>query len=1043
MTLSDLSIDRPVLATVSNLLIVLVGAAAYQALPVREYPDVDNPMVSVSTVYVGANPATIESTLTEPIERALNGVEGVRTITSTSGLGVSQVNVEFVAGRDIDLAATDVSNAVQRVTGDLPSSIEPPIIRKAQAGGAALMWIGVSAKSMPIPDLTDLVERRMRIPLQRLPGVADVIVAGSRVYAMRLWLDPTRMIAHGVDIADVRRAVLDNNLQLPAGQLETHSHIITILADAQIDDPKEYETLVVKRSADGRIVRMQDVAKVELGASAYHNVSRYNGNQIVSIGVVRQSRANELDVADAVHAALPGIVSTLPEGVSADVIVDNTIFVRASMAEAWETLVMALVLVVLVNFLFLRSFAATTIASIAIPTSLVGTFALMEVLGFSVNGLTLLGLILAIGLLVDDAIVVLENIYRRQEGGEAPLQAAIHGAREVAFPVIATSVSLIAVLVPLAFLRGNTGRLFREFSLTVAGSIAISTFVALTLIPMLCAKFLRARPAHGRFARAFEHRVERTNHRYGGAVAWAVRHPAPVLAGLGATLLLSALIYASLPKVLAPVEDRGQFFTVLRAPTGSTLAATDVTMRQIQDLVSAVPEKRSFFSAINLAFGGPSSPANGIVVTRLVPWEERERSQQEIVQEMFGKFARLPGALAFPTNPQAFGLGNQQDVQLVVKSSTASIQEFQQVTSELLAKIRQVPGLTNVDADLRVDNPQLEIVFDRERAADVGVSPRAVSEALAGMLADTKTNEFILKNKQYDVIASVAPAFRTTPDQIEGLRVRGARGELIPLSNVVRTVETVAPAELRHYGLDRSVTLTASLSPGTSLGDVLERVQALAAETLPRSFATALAGPSREFAESSSELLLTFVFALVFIYLVLSAQFESFVHSLTVIVSVPLAVFGALFTLWLMGQSMNIYSQIGIILLVGLVAKNAILLVEYANQERARGRSLVDGIVQAGRIRLRPIVMTSLTAVFGAVPLMIASGAGAESRHPIGGAVVGGLIFSTMFTLIVIPVVYVLVVRGAEAAGISTIPKHGHVGVGGAAGAPADRVRDP
>jgi multidrug efflux pump len=1013
MTLSDLSIARPVLSAVMSLLILLAGVASYSGLPVREYPDVDSPVVSVTTTYVGASPETVESSVTEPLEQAFNGVEGIRTIKSTSGFGASAIEVEFLPGRDIDAAATDVTNAVQRALRDIPEEAERPIVRKSGANSRPIMWLHVRGESYSAVDLTDMADRIVKTPLQILPGIANVIIGGQRKYAMRVWLDPQRMAALHVDPTDVRRAILDNNLQLPAGDVEASTRRFTVLADAQINDPDAFAEIVIREERDAP-VRLKDVGWVELGSANYNTVTRFSGRPIIGVGIVKQSRSNELAVSRAVRDAMPAIRRALPDDVELEVAVDYTIFVEASLHEVWVTLAIAFCLVVIVNFLFLRSLPTTVIPSVAIPVSLLGTFAVLRVLDFSVNLLTLLAFVLAIGLLVDDAIVVMENVYRRRELGESARAAAERGSREVFFAVIATTVSLVAVLLPLSLMTGSTGRLFREFSITIAAAVCISSFVALTLVPTLCARWLTVSARHGRAYRAIEAGLGALNAGYERALAWSLRHRRAVLAFLAGNVAAGAALLAALPATLAPTEDRGQFLTIIKAPQGSTLAYTFDTLGKVEARLKAIPEVRGFFAAIGLSIGGPQSTSDGFIYTRLQPWGEREVKQQAIVGSLFGEFMRIPGALVFPINLPSLGQNTVNDVEYILKSSAAGLEEFERVSEAMLERVRRVPGLVNVDSDLRLDNPQINVVFDRDRAADLGVPVRRIAEALQVLLAQAETNEFVLRNKQYDVIPAVASRYRTVPEQIGEIHVRSDDGSMVPLSSLVRLHPTVAPATLNHYELQRAATVSASLAPGAALGEALAAVDAIAAEVLPEGFTTALGGVSREFAESSAEVYLTFVVALLFIYLVLAAQFESFIHPLTILVSVPMALLGALGSLFAAGSTMNIYSQVGIVLLVGLVTKNSILLVEYANQAHARGSDLLAAVLEAGRIRFRPILMTSVTSILGAMPLLLARGAGAESRQPIGLAVVGGLLFSTAFTLLVIPVVHLLLVGSAE-----------------------------
>jgi multidrug efflux pump len=1031
--LSDVSIERPVLATVMNLLIVVVGLAGFAALSVREYPDVDPPIVSVTTAYPGAAAETVESTITEPLEQVLNGIEGMRTIESQSGFGLSSINLEFEAGRDVDVAAVDVSNAIQRGLGELPLEAERPIVAKAGSNAQALMWLNVKGDAFTASDRTDLADRLVKAPLQVLPGVARIQIGGGRRYAMRIWLDPVEMAARGVDASDVRRAIRENNLQAAAGELEGGARKFTIRVDGQIDDPSAYENLVVRMNGDAA-VRIRDIGRVELGSENYNAITRFSRKPTVGVGIIRQSRSNELAVSRVVRETMPAVKAALPEGIDFDVAVDNTLFVEASLAEVWETLAIALVLVVIVNLIFLRSIATTAITAISIPVSLVGSFATMQALGFSVNVLTLLALVLAIGLLVDDSIVVLENIYRRMEHGEGMLRAARNGSREVGFAVAATTVSVIAVLIPLAFMTGNIGRLFREFALTMAISVAISMFVSLTLVPMLCSRFLRLGGGHGRTYQAIERSLTGLTDAYRRALDWSLEHRRPIGIGLALCIALTLLLFRVLPETLVPTEDRGSFITFIRAPQGSTAAYTDRALGKIEERIAAVPEVAGFFAAVALGQGRAPDPSAALVFTRLKPWHDRERSQQDIVQQLFGEFMQVPDALAFPVNPPSLGQSRSSDIHVILRSSSATLEEFDQLVQSLLAKLRQMPELVNVDSDLRFDNPQLDVRFDRERAADLGIPVSSVAESLQMLVSQGPADEFVMRNKQYDVVMALAPRYRSEPEQLGNVHVRAAGGAMVPLSTLVEVRPKIGASVLNHHGLQRSASLTANLGRSAALGDVLPRVLSTVDAELPAGFTTALGGLSREFEESSGAVMVTFGVALIIIYLVLAAQFESFVHPLTVMLSVPLACLGALATLLATGNTLNLYSEIGIILLIGLVTKNAILLVDFANQERARGAPLEKALREAGRTRFRPIVMTSATAILGAVPLAIASGAGAEGRRAIGAVVVGGLLFSTIFTVVVIPVVHRWITRAAERVGLNTIPPRVELEVEGESG---------
>ncbi|HVS64160.1 MAG TPA: efflux RND transporter permease subunit [Thermoanaerobaculia bacterium] len=1022
MALTDLSIRRPVFATVLNLLIVTVGAAAFFSLPVREYPDIDPPIVSITTVYFGASPETIEATITEPIERVVNGVEGIRSISSTSSFGQSSINLEFEAGRDIDIAVTEVNTAVQQAIRELPQEAEQPIITKSRAESQPIIWISLLGEGYSAEDKTDILDRLVRTPLQLLPGVSRVIIGGQREYAMRVWLDPERMAALRVTAGDVRAAIRANNLQVPGGELEGSGRKFTVRVDAQVDDPRVFERLVIRRDGD-QVVRIADVGRVELGSANYNTITRSNGEPTIGAGVVRQSTANELEVSRAVRAALPAIADTLPEPLWLQIAIDNSIFVEASLREAFRTLLIVLSLVVLVNLFFLRSLTTTLITAIAIPVSLVGTFALMFLFGFTVNVLTVLALILAIGLLVDDSIVVLENIYRRQELGEGRLRAAFNGSREVVFPVMATTAAVIAVLVPLSAMPGNTGKLFREFAWTMTFAVAFSSLVALTMVPMACSIFLRIRKKHGAVWRGIESLLSRSESAYRSALGFALRQRLVVAIFFALVLAGSWLLFRAMPTDLVPVEDRGQILTMVRAPQGSTAAYTDRAMRQVEDIVLDIPEVERTFAAVALGFGGPPDTSNGIVFSRLKHWDQREVKQQEIVERLFPQYLAIPEALVFAINPPSLGQNSRSaDIQVVLKSPDAELSEFAEVGGSLIERMQGIPGLVNVDSDLRFDNPELEVEIDRELAADLGIPVSEIADSIRLLVAQGPSDAFVLRGRQYDVIMALAAEHRAVPDQLRRIHLRAADGQMVPLESLVRLRPGIDAATLNHYDLQRSATVTANLAPGATLGATVPAVLDAAGDLLPAGWSTSLGGGAREFAESSGSLAGVFAVALVIIFLVLAAQFESWVHPLTVMVSVPLAGFGALATLELTGNTLNLYSGIGLVLLIGLVTKNSILLVDFANQERARGTGVREAIRNAGAIRFRPILMTSLTSILGALPLALATGAGAESRRPIGAAIVGGLLFSTFFTLLVIPLVYLAMVRIAERVGLKTIP---------------------
>lgn len=1011
MIISDLSIKRPVLAIVINLLIIIVGVAAISGLPVREYPDIETPVVSITTTYLGASPETIETTITEPLEQALNGIKDIRSIRSTSSNGASSINVEFHTSRDVDDAANDVNNVIQSALGKIPQSADKPIIAKATANSQALMWtVLIDKKRKYTPELlSDIADRQVKTPLQILPGVGSVLIGGQRKYAMRIWLDPKKMSAKNISPDEIRQTILDNNLQLPAGQIKGQTRQFNVLADGQISNPKVFENLII-REENGNIVRIKDIGTVELGSTNYDTIVRFNGEAVVGVGVIKQSKANELKVAEEVKKALPAIRKSLPKDIELVIAVDNSRFVKASLHEVLNSLIFAFILVVFVTLVFLKSKTATIIASLSIPVSIIGTFAAMQVLGFSTNVLTLLGLVLAIGLVVDDAIVVLENIFRRQELGENKLQAAFKGSSEIAFPVIATTVALIAVFIPLSTLTGSVGRQFKEFALTVASSVAISGIVALTLIPALCSKLLQHKKSDEE--KGFTDRfIDWLNHGYSKNLNWSVKNRGVIIFFLIANILASAVLIYTSPKTSTPIEDRGMFVTVVKAPQGSTSAYTNRTQVEVEKEVTMIKEVEVYFSAIGLSVGGPANPSNGLVFSRLVDWSKRKIKQQDIVSQLFPKFMKLPGAFVFPINPPSLGGSSlSKDVEVVIKSS-ANIEEITQVTNSIIEKTKQIPGLINVDSDLLISNPQLNIIFKREKASDLGVSVADISMSLQVLLSEGKTNDFILGNKQYDVITALYPKYKSIPDNIKEIYLRTKNGSLVSLDSLIEIKPVVAPSQVNHYDLQRSVTITASLLPGFPLGQALNKVSKVVKEELKEGFSFTYSGVSREFAESSASLYLTFALSIIFIYLVLAGLFESFIHPFTILLSVPLALLGSLSALYLTHQTLNLYSAIGIILLVGLVTKNAILIVEMANQFREKGSEIIDAVTHASQIRFRPILMTSLAMILGSIPLALAHGAGAESRIAMGIAIVGGLAFSTIFTLFVIPVVYIIISR--------------------------------
>ena len=1009
MRLSEISIERPVFATVLSLVIVIFGVIGFTRLPVREYPDIDPPIVSVVTLYRGASASVVETEITDVLEEQFATLEGVKILTSSSREQGSVITIEFELRVDENEAANDVRDRVSRVRGRLPAEAEDPTVAKVDADAQAIMWLGFSSDRHGPLELSELADRVFKERLQRVPGVASVIIGAERRYAMRVWVDPLSMAAHGLTTQDVERAIRAANAEIPGGRVEGEGREFAVRTRGELQGADAFGSIVVKQVANDRVL-LRDIADVRVGAEDDRSVARYNGRPALGLGIVKQSKASTVDVASEVRSVLPELTSQLAPGMRLDVAYDSSLYILESIKEVRETLAIAFGLVVLVILLFLKSFRATLIPSVAIPVSLFGAIAAAYFMGFTINILTLLALVLAIGLVVDDAIVVLENIYRHMEMGKSRARAAFDGSREIGFAVVATTISLVAVFIPVAFLQGNVGRLFGEFGLSVAIAVLVSGFVALTLTPMMCSKILR--PLHGAgkgwATRSFDAFFNRLDRAYERTIQLALRMRALVVLLALAIMASSVFIFRGLPSELVPTEDRGTAFGIVMAPEGATLEYTDRYMRQVEERVLALPERRGLFSAIGLGFGGPGSVTNGFMFLNLKPRDERERSQQEIVSSLFPQLISIPGVLAFVINPPSLGRFNSSQVDYVLQAE--DYETLGGYVEAVMGKARALGYLVNLDTDLRLNKPQFDIAIDRERAAQLGVSVVDIGGTLETLLGGRVVSDFKRGTKQHDVVLQVKPDERATPDVIEGIYLRGSGG-LVQLANVVTISESVAPKELNHYNRVRAAHITANLAPGFSLGKALDDLDRIAREELPLNVRRDLAGQSLEFRESSGKLYFMFVLAVLFIYLVLAAQFESFIHPFTILLSVPLAVFGALAALMIFGQSLNIYSQIGLIMLVGLVTKNAILIVEFANQLRARGQPTLEAVARAGSTRLRPILMTSLSTVFGVLPIALGLGAGGEARLPLGVAVVGGLIFSTFLTLVIVPVVYSLLAR--------------------------------
>lgn len=1003
MVLSDISIKRPVFATVISLMILVFGASGLMKLPVREYPDIDPPQVSVSVDYVGAAPEVIDTQVIQVIEGAISGIEGVERIESRSRLGSARTTIEFSLSRDIDVAANDVRDAVSRVTVALPEEAESPVIAKADSDARPIMWVTLTSTSLDPAQLSDFAERNLVDRFSVLDGVADIFIGGERRYAMRVWLDRERMASRSVTVTDIETALRANNIELPAGKVESDSREFTVRADSRLSSAEQFSRLVVQRQGD-HLVRLGEVAEVALGVENDDTLLRANGEVAIGLGVIRQSKANTVSVSNAVRAEIARLSETLPSDISLAVNYDESLFIRASIREVLITLGIAVVLVILVIQAFLGSWRATLIPAVTIPVSVIGAFAGLAMLDFSLNVLTLLALILAIGLVVDDAIVMLENIQRRMDMGEPPLVAAWRGARQVAFAVVATTLTLIAVFVPISFMGGDIGRLFSEFGFTLSAAVIVSSLVALSLAPMLCSRWLRA---HERDApdSMTERLIGLLTRWYSQRLDRVLQRPWPTLAVSIAVCVAGALAYTQLPQELAPTEDRGIFIVPGSAPQGATAEYTAFHAGKVEQKLLPLVEQGVAERVLSIVgFRGQSGSAFTIV--RLKPWEERDITQQEIVAGVQGQLRDIPGLSSFAVNPPGLGQrGFSKPLEVVVGAPDyASAKAWSEI---LLESARENPGLVGVDTDYEETQPQLDVVMQRDRAADLGITAQSVGLTLQAMLASVQVTTYLDRGREYDVMLEARKDQKATPDDLNNIYLRADRGNgLVPLSAVADLKEQGAAPELRRIDRLPAITLDASLAPGYDMGSGVRFFEQEAAQKLPAEARISYKGLAREFTQASSAIMVTFMLALVIVFLVLAAQFESWIHPLIIMLTVPLALAGAAIAIWLSNDSLNIYSQIGMIMLVGLMAKNGILIVEFANQLRDQGRSVAEAIREGAAVRFRPVLMTGISTVFGALPLVLATGAGAESRFAIGVVILGGLTFATVLTLFVIPVLY-------------------------------------
>lgn len=1013
MLLSDVSVKRPVFASVVSLLLVTFGIVSFTKLPLREYPNIDPPVVSIETIYPGAAANVVETRITKLIEDRIAGVEGIKRMESRSVDGRSEITIEFEITRDVDGAANDVRDRVSGILDDLPDEADPPEIQKVDADANVILWLNLVSDERSVIELTDYARRYLEDRFSALDGVARVRIGGALDYSMRIWIDRNELAARNLTVTDVEDALRAENIELPAGNVESKARDFTVRIERGYRTVEDFRNLVLARGNDGYLVRLRDVARVDIGPVEHRNLFRGNGVPMVGIGIIKQSTANTLEVARRAKEEAARINTGLPGGMTIKQSYDTSVFIESAIYEVYKTLFIAVGLVILVIYVFLGSVRAMVVAAVTIPVSLIATFIILLVLGFSINLLTLLALVLAIGLVVDDAIVVLENIYRRVELGETRLVAAFRGTRQVGFAVIATTVVLVAVFVPIAFLEGNVGRLFSEFALTMAAAVGFSGLVALTLSPMLASKLLRERGRQGRFTRWVDAAFVRLRQHYLSSLEGTLRSP------LAVTLLFVAIVgsmvwlFQRVPSEFTPKEDRGAFFIQVEGPEGASFDYMREHMDEIERRLMPLTETGEFQRLLiraPRAFGDTGLFNTGAATVMLSHWDTRHRSAWEYMEEVRKRLHDLTGVKAFPVMRQGLGSAVSKPVQLVIGGTT--YEELAEWRDLILEKAADNPGLVDLDYDYKETKPQLRITIDRDRAGDLGVSIANISRTLESLLGSRRVTTYIDDGEEYDVIVEGERGLQRSPMDITNIYVRSARtGRLIPLSNLVAIEERADSATLNHYNRIRSITIESGLAEGYRLGEALTYLEELVRRELPPGVTIDYKGESLEYIRSGAAIYFTFLLSLVVVFLVLAAQFESYVHPLVIMLTVPLAMAGALLGLLISNQTLNLYSQIGLIMLVGLAAKNGILIVEFINQLRDQGRVFKDAILEASGTRLRPIIMTGITTLMGSLPLILSSGAGAETRLVIGIVVLFGVAVATLFTLYVVPVAYQLLAQ--------------------------------
>jgi multidrug efflux pump len=1011
MRLPEICIKRPVFAIVINLLLLIIGYIGFDRLPVRELPHTEQPVVEVRTDYRGASAELIENQLTIPIENLLASVEGVDSMASTSREGRSSITVRFITGYDINEGMNDIRDQLSRVRRSIPEESDDPQLIKADPSAQPIIYVSFNDSKRDPMALTDYVERYVIPEVQQVEGVGAVNIWGQRRYAVRVWPEPLQMAATGVTVNDIQETLYANNTALPSGEIKSRFRNYTINPQSKLNSVEEFQSLII-RDEDGRRVRMSDVALVEIGPRDIDSAVRVNGNTAVVMGITAQSTANPVDVSDEVRARLENMQNSLPIGMRLNISYDKATFINASINEVYKTIFEAVILVIIVMFAFLGSVRSSIIPLITIPFCLIASFGIMYLMGYTINTMTLLALVLAIGMVVDDAIVVLENVYRYIEEGMAPIQAAVRGSKEIAFAVVAMTLTLAAVYAPIGFTEGFTGDIFREFAFTLAGAVIISGFVALTLSPMMCAYILKPASEETRYQRWVETKLEALNQAYRRFLTFALQKRAIVvllfvtLGGAGVWL------FKSLPSELAPIEDTGAIIILLNSPTGSSFEYTRQQVNQLEDILQSIPERQD-----SIAIAGRNRDTTlGTAFLSLVDWDKRERSQTEILNAIRPQIAKIAGArvMAIELPPVTGGGGGSNPVDLVVQLS-GSYEELYQVMDALMEAIERYPGLESVQSDLKIDSQQFDINFDRDLAANLGIDFAEINDAINILFAGRHITDFESGGENYEVVVEMQEYMRDDAASLNNIYLRANNGQMVPLAALISIEGVVKPDTLPHYDRMRSANLTANLAPGYNLSDAVAAVESIANEILPVNAKSTWSGFTKDYLEASGAMLVTVILALIFIYLVLSAQFESFIDPLVIMLTVPFSIIGALMLLKITGGTNNIYTQIGYVTLIGLITKHGILIVDFANREREKGKDKFEAVIEASVIRLRPILMTTGAMILGAVPLAFASGAGAVARSMIGWTIVGGMLFGTIFSLLVVPTAYTFLSRTRQA----------------------------